>query len=132
MVSLRNPDLARFPRFAQALAASQSAELGPGDALFIPFGWWHHVESLTPFNVLVNYWWNDARRAGSAFDAMLHAVLALRDLPPEQRAVCLEFEHYVFQPAETPGAPAGSARRPDGSTAARSASCCSSRTCNAT
>lgn len=98
MVSLRNPDLARFPRFANALAAAQSAELGPGDALYIPFGWWHHVESLTPFNVLVNYWWNDARRAGAPFDCMLHAVLALRDLPPEQRAVWRQlFEHYVFQ-----------------------------------
>lgn len=98
MVSLREPDLARFPRFAEALAASQSAELGPGDALYIPFGWWHHVESLTPFNVLVNYWWNDARRAGSAFDAMLHAILTLRDLPPDQRAVWRGlFEHYVFQ-----------------------------------
>jgi hypothetical protein len=101
MVSLRNPDLARFPRFAEALAASQSAELGPGYALFIPFGWWHHVESLTPFNVLVNYWWNDAPRTGSAFDCMLHAVLTLRDLPPEQRAVWRGlFEHYVFKPGD--------------------------------
>jgi hypothetical protein len=101
MVSLREPDLARFPKFAEALAAAQSAELGPGDALYIPFGWWHHVESLTPFNVLVNYWWNDARRAGSPFDAMLHAILSLRDLPPEQRAVWRTlFEHYVFQPGD--------------------------------
>jgi hypothetical protein len=98
MVNLRQPDLARFPRFADALAASQSAELEPGDALFIPYGWWHQVESLTPFNVLVNYWWNEARQAGSPFDAMLHAILALRDLPPEQRAVWhTMFEHYVFE-----------------------------------
>ena len=97
MVPLRNPDLARFPRFAQALAASQSAELTPGDAIFIPYGWWHHVEALEPFNVLVNYWWNEARQVGSPFDSMLHAVLTLRDLPPEQRAVWRAlFEHYVF------------------------------------
>jgi len=101
MVSLRNPDFARFPRFAQALGASQSAELEPGDALFIPFGWWHHVESLTPFNVLVNYWWNDAPRTSSGFDSLLHAVLALRDLPPEQRAVWHTlFEQYVFKPGD--------------------------------
>jgi Cupin-like domain len=98
MVSLKNPDFARFPRFAEALAASRSAELEPGDALFIPFGWWHHVESLTPFNVLVNYWWNDAPRAGSAFDSMLHAMMTLRDLPPEQREVWRGlFENYVFK-----------------------------------
>ena len=97
MVSLRNPDLARFPRFAEALAASQSAELTPGDAIYIPYGWWHHVEALEPFNVLVNYWWNEARQVGSPFDSMLHAILTLRDLPPEQRAVWRTlFEHYVF------------------------------------
>jgi hypothetical protein len=55
------------------------------------------VESLTPFNVLVNYWWNEARQTGSPFDAMLHAVLALRDLPPAQRDAWRHmFEHYVF------------------------------------
>jgi len=97
MVPLRNPDLARFPRFAEALASSQVAELGAGDALYIPFGWWHHVEALEPFNVLANYWWNDARQTGSPFDCMLHAILSLRDLPPEQRAVWHTlFEHYVF------------------------------------
>jgi hypothetical protein len=101
MVSLKSPDLARFPRFAEALRQSRSAELEPGDALFIPYGWWHQVESLSPFNVLVNYWWNDARQAGSPFDCMLHAILTLRDLPPEQRAVWREmFEHYVFTPAD--------------------------------
>jgi len=101
MVSLRNPDFARFPRFAEALAASQVAELTPGDAIFIPFGWWHHVEALEPFNVLANYWWNDARQAGSPFDCMLHAILSLRDLPDEQRAVWRTlFEHYVFTPGD--------------------------------
>src|ERR1700675_4182335 len=36
IVDLEAPDFLRFPRFAQALATAQSAELGPGDALFIP------------------------------------------------------------------------------------------------
>ena len=36
MVPLRNPDLARFPRFAEALASSQVAELGAGDAHLYP------------------------------------------------------------------------------------------------
>jgi hypothetical protein len=97
MVSLKSPDLQRFPRFAEAMRHARSAELGPGDAVYIPYAWWHQVESLTAFNVLVNYWWNDARQAGSPFDCLLHAVLALRDLPPAQRAVWQKmFEHYVF------------------------------------
>ena len=101
MVSLKAPDLNRFPRFAEALRHARTAELGPGDAIFIPYAWWHHVESLTPFNVLVNYWWNDARQVGSPFDTMLHAILTLRDLPPAQREVWRAmFEHFVFTPPD--------------------------------
>ena len=101
MVSLRNPDFRGFPKFREAMAAAQIAELQPGDAVFIPPLWWHHVESLEPFNVLVNYWWHDplgdAARADSAFDALLHAVLSIRALPPETRlAWGAFFEHYVF------------------------------------
>jgi hypothetical protein len=101
MVTMKNPDLARFPRFAAAMRQARVAELEPGDALYIPYGWWHQVESLSPFNVLVNYWWNEARPSGSPFDSMLHAILALRDLPPEQRAVWRTmFEHYVFSSSD--------------------------------
>lgn len=32
------------------------AELGPGDALFIPRGWWHHARALT-VSASVNFWW---------------------------------------------------------------------------
>jgi hypothetical protein len=98
MVSLHDPDLARYPRFTEALAHAQVAELGPGDALYIPYFWWHHVESLERFNVLVNYWWNPARGVGgSPFDVLLHAILTLRDLPPAQRdAWRTVFDHYVF------------------------------------
>jgi hypothetical protein len=97
MVTVNSPDLERFPRFVEALRHARSAELEPGDAIYIPYGWWHQVESLTPFNVLVNYWWNDARPAGSPFDALLHGMLTLRDLPAEQRALWRAmFEHYVF------------------------------------
>ena len=36
LVQLHSPDFARFPRFREALAHARSAELAPGDALFIP------------------------------------------------------------------------------------------------
>jgi hypothetical protein len=87
LVEFTRPDHERFPRYAEALRHALQAELEPGDALFIPFGWWHHVESLTPFNVLVNYWWNDAPDYGAPHGALLHSVLAIRDLPADQRAV---------------------------------------------
>ena len=71
-----------LPALRRSAAPRAQAELGPGDALFIPFGWWHHVESLTPFNVLVNYWWNGAPDYGAPHGALLHALLTIRDLPP--------------------------------------------------
>jgi hypothetical protein len=101
LVSLRDPDFERYPKFRAALAAAHAAELGPGDAIFIPSLWWHHVESLESFNVLVNYWWHDlvgdGALADSAFDALLHGILSIRALPPAtRRAWGAFFEQYVF------------------------------------
>jgi Cupin-like domain len=102
LAQLTQADHARFPRLAAALREAQHAELGPGDALYIPYGWWHHVESLTPFNVLVNYWWNDAPDHGTPHGALLHSLLAIRDLPADQRAVWASlFEELVFTDPET-------------------------------
>ena len=76
----------------------ETVELDPGDALYIPFGWWHEIHALSPVNVLVNYWWHDdTGRHASAYDALFHAILAIRDIPAEQRAVWRTlFDHYVF------------------------------------
>jgi hypothetical protein len=60
MVHVTAPDLDRYPRFASALEAGEEAELSPGDAIFIPRDWFHHVEALAPFNMLANYWWDAA------------------------------------------------------------------------
>ena len=57
LVDFANPDLERHPRFAEAVEHGQLAEMQPGDAIFIPGMWWHHVESLDDFNLLINYWW---------------------------------------------------------------------------
>jgi hypothetical protein len=98
MVDLKTPDFEAFPRFRDALASAQVAELGPGDALFIPSLWWHQVEALDPFNALVNYWWREAKPyLGHPQDALNHAMLAVRDLPPAQKAHWRDlFDHYVF------------------------------------
>jgi hypothetical protein len=96
------PDLARFPRAAEAMAHAQIAELEPGDALFIPHMWWHHVRSLDPLSILVNYWWNDAPspQPGLApIDAMIHALLAFSGLPENQRGAWRAmFDEVVFGP----------------------------------
>jgi len=105
MVDPLNPDLERFPRFADALETAVVATLEPGDAIYIPFHWFHGVESLERVNFLVNYWWSDARTdLGRPYDVLLHAFFALKHLPPDQRDVWRDiFDHYVF---ETNGDPA--------------------------
>lgn len=103
MVSFDDPDLERYPNFARALEVAQVVELEPGDALYIPYLWWHHVRSLEAVNLLTNYWWaSEPAGRGQAMDAFLHAVLALRALPPHQRAAWKSaFDHYVFGDPDT-------------------------------
>jgi ribosomal protein L16 Arg81 hydroxylase len=43
-VDCEHPDLVRFPRFAEA--SPTSVVLEPGQVLFVPVGWWHHVRAL--------------------------------------------------------------------------------------
>ena len=99
LVDFAAPDLARFPRFEEAMRHAQGAELGPGDAIFIPSMWWHHIEALAPFNVLVNYWWRDVPVwMGAPVNVLMHALLTMRGLPPAQREIWQEiFRHYVFE-----------------------------------
>jgi hypothetical protein len=106
MVDLRDPDLERYPRFREAMAAGEIAELEPGDVLFYPALWWHHVEALDPFNVLINYWWNTSPKfMDTPQNTLLHALLSLRDRPdPEKKAWKALFDYYVFGPADLAGA----------------------------
>jgi Cupin-like domain len=98
LVDFAQPDFARFPRFAAALQRAQVAELEPGDAIFIPSMWWHHVEALDSFNALVNYWWRQSPGwMDTPMTALMLAIMSVRDLPPEQRKAWEGlFQHYVF------------------------------------
>jgi hypothetical protein len=98
MVDLRQPDYEKFPRFHEALKHAQVAELEPGDAIYIPGMWWHHVESLDSFNVLINYWWSASPEYfGSPLDAFNHALMSIKSLPADQRKSWQNlFEYYIF------------------------------------
>lgn len=94
-----DPD-ARYPRFARARNRALVAELGPGDALYLPKLWWHQVEATDTFNVMVNYWW-DAFATGpdAPMLSMLLAMIAIGERPKAERdAFRAFFDHYVFRP----------------------------------
>lgn len=89
----------RYPRFAQAQALRMEAVLEPGDALFIPKLWWHQVEAMAPFNVMINYWW-DAFATGpdAPMLAMLLSMITLAERPEHDRAAFRAFfDHFVFR-----------------------------------
>lgn len=106
MVDFSAPDFDRYPRFREALAAGQVAEMEPGDALFYPALWWHHVEALDAFNVMINYWWNTSPAfMDTPENTLLHGLLSLRDRPEAEKCAWRAlFDYYVFGPAEQAGA----------------------------
>jgi hypothetical protein len=107
MVDLNEPDFERYPNFRIALDNAYAVELEPGDAIFIPMLWWHHVESLEKINALVNYWWNGSAAKNSTtpspIDSLNIALLAMRDLNATQRNAwrCM-FDHYLFKQGVDP------------------------------
>jgi hypothetical protein len=115
LVDPARPDLAAFPRYAEAAAAAEVAELEPGDVLFYPALWWHNVEALDPFNAMINYWWNTSPGfADSPMTTLLHGLLSLRPRAgSEKRAWQALFEHYVFGPDEAAAAHLPPAARGD-------------------
>jgi hypothetical protein len=106
MTDIHAPDYVRFPRLRDALEAAEVAELEPGDVLYYPAMWWHQVDALESFNVMINYWWNTSPSfMDTPQNTLLHALLSLRDRPEqEKRAWRAMFDYYVFGPPGTPAA----------------------------
>ena len=98
LVDFDAPDYERFPKFREAVKTAQMSVLEPGDVLIVPSMWWHHMEALDAFNVLVNYWWRSSPSyLGPPLSALQHAILGLRDLPEADRKKWREvFDFYVF------------------------------------
>ncbi|KAG8000143.1 Hypoxia-inducible factor 1-alpha inhibitor [Nibea albiflora] len=59
-VSFDNPDYEKFPNFKNVVG--YEAVVGPGDVLYIPMYWWHHIESLLNggVTITVNFWYKGA------------------------------------------------------------------------
>lgn len=104
LVDFHRPDFEKFPKFRKAIDVARSSVLQPGDAIFIPSMWWHHVEAFGGFNVLVNYWWRTVPRfLGTPQDVLNHAMLTLRDLPENEKQIWRDvFEYYVFGDGSIP------------------------------
>jgi len=100
LVDFTRPDFTAYPRFKDALAAAQVAELEPGDVLFYPSMWWHQVEALDGFNILINYWWNtQSAFVDTPLNTMLHGLLSLRERPQAEKEAWREvFDYYLFGP----------------------------------
>lgn len=99
MASIDEPDFARYPRLAQALETALTARLEPGDGLFIPPLWWHHVKTTGPLNMLINYWWAEGRAdLADPVAALSVAALAYKAMPEAQRRAWRELlDYFVFE-----------------------------------
>jgi hypothetical protein len=96
-VNIDQPDLERFPAYAQATPVV--VDLHAGEILFLPAFWWHHVVSSGE-NIAVNFWWQllpDAELAalGSAFTAFQDVISTL---PREWRGhIARLAQEFVFR-----------------------------------
>jgi hypothetical protein len=104
LVDFNEPDFGKHPRYSEALKHAQVAELGPGDALYIPSLWWHHVETLDPLGAMMNFWWRDAPAyMFTPLITLMHSLLSIRELPARERAAWRTvFDHYIFQTGGDP------------------------------
>jgi hypothetical protein len=59
-VDPERPDDPRFPRFASV--PKLTCVVGPGEVLYIPRLWWHHVRSLDT-TLSINLWWAEGAHA---------------------------------------------------------------------
>jgi len=53
-IDLEQPDFGKYPKFCKARALA--GVIKPGELLYLPAYWWHHVRSLQ-ISISVNFWW---------------------------------------------------------------------------
>lgn len=88
----------RYPRFREVRDQALVVDLLPGDAIYIPKLWWHQVEATSPFNVLVNYWWDAFATPDAPSLGLLLSMITIAERPlAERQAWKAFFDHYVFR-----------------------------------
>lgn len=55
-VNFDTPDQDSFSKLVKEMSDRKEVILRPGQMLYIPLGWWHHVESLGEVNINLNFW----------------------------------------------------------------------------
>ncbi|HMS63990.1 MAG TPA: cupin-like domain-containing protein [Ignavibacteria bacterium] len=55
LIDLEHPDENEFPLLKEA--QGYKVVLGPGDILYIPLNWWHHVKTLD-LSISINFWFS--------------------------------------------------------------------------
>lgn len=100
LVDFFAPDFEKYPRFREAMAAAEVADLEPGDVLYMPSLWFHHVESQDNFGAMINFWWRDGPGyMNTPMLTLFHSLLTLRDMPKAERLRWRTlFDHYIFRP----------------------------------
>jgi tRNA wybutosine-synthesizing protein 4 len=114
VINLDAPDLVRYPRFIQACKAAQEVILRPGDMLFFPAMWFHHITTLEegdsgnelkvgpPYNISVNVFYRHFADASEYDTKDLYGnkdILAVTRLRSELQAAV----HTLLQHARLHG-----------------------------
>ncbi len=104
LADVDQPDFTVFPKLRKAYELAEVAELGPGDALYLPSLWWHAVTAQAEVGAMINYWWRDGpARTLSPQLSLMHALLTMQELPKrELEAWRAMFDHYVFRDCGDP------------------------------
>ena len=98
MFDPNRPDFEKYPKAKTAMAYAEIAELDVGDVIVYPAMWWHQVEALDEFNVMINYWWNAVPSfIDDPMNALLQGFLSLKDRPDYEKKAWRElFDFYIF------------------------------------
>lgn len=72
-VNPENPDYSRFKKFQQA--QPYIVDLQPGETLYIPALWWHHLRNTKP-TIAVSFWWGYSWRLFPAWVGAVYRKLA--------------------------------------------------------